>query len=148
MIYVFYINTDDNENGWFPPSNSSGKIYVNARGWTKNSQDSKPTYDQAEHFLWFLDKYVSHAVGNHYILQWSKLNKSKTFLDKVTASDIANTILVYENTKEVWEVEVQIKARYKNDEERRNTTHHEKPKYHVGRGKRLKRFGNGWTDNG
>jgi hypothetical protein len=23
-----------------------------------------------------------------------------------------------------------------------------KPKYHVGRGKRLKRFGNGWTDNG
>jgi hypothetical protein len=26
MIYVFHINTDDNENGWFPPSNSSGKI--------------------------------------------------------------------------------------------------------------------------
>ena len=23
-----------------------------------------------------------------------------------------------------------------------------KPKYHVGRGKRLKRFGDGWTDNG
>ena len=22
-----------------------------------------------------------------------------------------------------------------------------KPKYHLGRGKRLKRFGNGWTDN-
>jgi hypothetical protein len=101
MIYVFHINTDDNENGWFPPSNSSGKIYVNARGWTSNPQDSKPTYDQAEHFLRFLDKYVSHAVGNHYFLQWSKLNRSKTFLDKVTASDIAYTILVYENTKEM-----------------------------------------------
>ena len=100
MIYVFHINTDDNENGWFPPSNSSGKIYVNARGWTSNQQDSKPTYDQAEHFLRFLDKYVSHAVGNHYFLQWIKLNRSKTFLDKVTASDIAYTILVYENTKE------------------------------------------------
>jgi hypothetical protein len=35
----------------------------------------------------------------------------------VTASDIAYTILVYENTKEVWEEEVQIKARYKNDDE-------------------------------
>ena len=101
MIYVFHINTDDNENGWFPPSNSSRKIYVNARGWTSNPQDSKPTYDQAEHFLRFLDKYGSHAVGNHYFLQWSKLNRSKTFLDKVTASDIAYTILVYENTKEV-----------------------------------------------
>ncbi len=103
----------------FPPSNSSGKIYVNARGWTSNPQDSKPTYDQAEHFLQFHDKYVSHAVGNHYFLQWSKSNRSKTFLDKVTASDIAYTILVYENTKGVWEEEVQIKARYKNDEERR-----------------------------
>ncbi len=39
---MFRINTDDNENGWFPPSNSSGKIYVNARGWTGYPQDSKP----------------------------------------------------------------------------------------------------------
>ena len=96
----------------------------------------------------FLDKYVSHAVGNHYFLQWSKLNRSKTFLDKVTASDIAYTILVYENTKEVWEKDLQIKASYKTDKERRNATHHKKPKYHVGRGKHLKRFANGWTDNG
>jgi hypothetical protein len=93
---VFHINTDDNENGWLPPSNSSGKIYVNARGWTSNPWNSKPTYDQAEHFLRFLDKYVSHDEGNHYFLQWSKSNRSKTFLDKLTASDIAYTILVYE----------------------------------------------------
>jgi hypothetical protein len=69
MIYVFHINTDDNENGCFPPSNSSGKIYDNARGWTSYPQESKPTYDQAGHFLQFLDKYVSHAVSNHYFLQ-------------------------------------------------------------------------------
>jgi hypothetical protein len=126
MIYVFHINTDDNENGWFLPSNSSGKIYVNARGWTSYPQESKPTYDQAEHFLRFLDKYVSHAVGNHYFLQWSKLNRSKSFLDKVTASDIAYTTLVYENIKEVWEEDLQIKASIKNDEDRRNAMHHKK----------------------
>jgi hypothetical protein len=102
MIYVFHINTDDNENGWFPPSSSSGKIYVNAGGWTSYPQDSKPTYNQAKHFLQFFDKYVSHAVGYHYFLQWSKLNGSKTFFDNVTASGIAYTILVYEITKEVW----------------------------------------------
>ncbi len=62
------------------------------------------------------------------------MNRRKTFLDKVTASDIAYTILIYEKTKEVWEEEVQIKTRYKNDEERCNATHHKKPKYHVGRG--------------
>jgi hypothetical protein len=69
MIYVFQINTDGKENGWFPSSDNSGHIYVNARGWTSNPQDSKPTYDQAENFRWFLHKFVSHAVGNHYFLQ-------------------------------------------------------------------------------
>ncbi len=58
MIYVFHINTDDKGNGWFPPSDNSGKIYGNARGWTSNPQDSKHTYDQAEHFLRFLDMLV------------------------------------------------------------------------------------------
>ena len=57
MIYVFHINSDDKENGWFPPSNSRRKIYVDARGWTSNPQDSKPRYDQVEHFLQFLDKW-------------------------------------------------------------------------------------------
>jgi hypothetical protein len=66
----------------------------------------------------------------------------------VTASDIANTILVYENTKEVWEKDLQIKASYKTDEERHNTMHHLYLKYHVGMGKHLKRFDNGWKDNG
>jgi hypothetical protein len=127
MICVFHINTDDNENGWFPPSNSSGKIYANARGWTSYPQYSKRAYDQAEQFLHFLDKYVSYAVGNHCFLQWSKSNRSKTFLDKVTVSDIAYTILVCENTKEVWEEDLQIKARNKTDKERRNAMHHKNP---------------------
>ncbi len=76
------------------------------------------------------------------------MNRSNTVLDKVTASDIAYTILVYENTKEVWEEDLQIKASSRTDEERRNAMHHNKPKYHVGRGERLKRFGDGWTYNG
>ncbi len=124
---MFHINTDDKENGLFPPSDNSGKIYVNATGWTSNPQDSNPTYDQAEHFLWFLDKYVRHAVDNHYFLQSSKSNRSKTFLDKVTASDIAYIILVYEYTKEVWEEHMQITASSRADEERRNTMHHRNP---------------------
>jgi hypothetical protein len=146
MIYVFHINRDDNENGWFLPSDNSGKIYVNARGWTSNPQDSKHTHDQVEHFLCFLDTYASHAVGNHCFLQWSKLNRSETFLDKVTASDIAYTILVYENTKEVWEEDLQILASYKTDEERRNAMHYKK-QVSCRKGKLSQRFGNGWTDN-
>ncbi len=97
MIYVFHINTDDKEIGWFPPSDNTGKIFVNARGWT---------------------------------------------------SDIAYTILVYKSTKEMQEEDLQIKASSRADEERHNAFHHKKPKYHEGRGKHLKKFGDGWTDNG
>jgi hypothetical protein len=53
---VFYVNTDDKEIGWCPPSDNRGKIYVNARGWTTDHQELKPMYEQAEHFLGFIDK--------------------------------------------------------------------------------------------
>ncbi len=64
-----------------------------------------------------LDKYVSLAVNNHYFLQWNKSNRTKTFLDKVTALDIAYTILVYENSNKVWEEELQIGANSTTDDE-------------------------------
>ncbi len=88
------IHVDDIEGGWCAPSDNSGKIFVTVRKWTTDQQYTQPTYDDTEDFMRFLDKYVSHAVGNHYFMQWSKSNRTKTFLDKVTASDIAYTILV------------------------------------------------------
>jgi hypothetical protein len=145
---MFHINTDDKEFGWWPPRENSGKVYVNSRRWASDHQVSKPTYDQAEHFLRFIDKYVSCAVGNHYFLQWSKSNRTKTFLDKVTALDIAYTILVYEYTKEVWEEDLQIKVSSKDDMDRRHAIRHKKTKHHEGRGKPLKKFCNGWTYDG
>ncbi len=69
-------------------------------------------------------------------------------LDKVTASDIAYSIIVYKNTKDVWEESLQIKANYKIPDERCKAQCHQKPKYHEGHGKRLKRFGDGWTKQG
>jgi hypothetical protein len=45
----------------------------------------------------------------------------------VTASDIAYTILIYENTKEVWEEDLQIKAISRTDEERCNAMHQKNP---------------------
>ncbi len=79
---MFYINTYDKEIGLCPPSDNSGKIYANSRRWTSDHQESKPTCDQAEHFLRFIDKYVSCAACNHYFLQWSKSNRTKLFLIK------------------------------------------------------------------
>ena len=74
----------------------------------------------------FLDKYVSHAVGNHHFMQWRKSNRTKTLLDKVTASDIAYTILVYENSNEVWKEELQIRATSITNDDRRKATREKK----------------------
>ena len=89
------------------------------RKWTTDLQHAQPTDDYLEDFMRFLDKYVSRAVGNHHFMQWSKSNRTKTFLNKVTVSDIAYTILVYKNSKEVWKEELQIRAKSRTDDERR-----------------------------
>ena len=121
---------------------------MTVRKWTTDQHHTQPTYDDAEDFMRFLDKYVSHAVGNHHFMQWRKSNRTKTLLDKVTASDIAYTILVYENSNEVWKEELQIRATSTTNDDRRKATREKKPRYHEGRGKRLKRYGDGWTDHG
>ncbi len=129
MVTHFVSITDDKDRGWAAPSDDSGKIFTFTRLWACDPQDSTPTYDQAEHFLQFLDKYVSSpAIGSHLFLQWSKSDRIKTFLDEVTASDIAYTILVYENSKEeVWEEEWHIKKSISDDIQRKQATRHKSP---------------------
>ena len=91
---------------------------------------------------------MSRAVGHHTFARWKKSHQTKTLLDKISASDIAYTILVYENSKEVWEEEIMIKAQDKTEEEKKKAERRQNPKYHEGKGMRLKRFGDGWTDEG
>jgi hypothetical protein len=53
---------------------------------------------------------------------------------RVTASAIAYTILVYENSKEVWEEEWHIKKSISDDIQRKQATRHKKTKYHEEQG--------------
>jgi len=126
MYDVTWYIVDNNEGGWCPPSDNSGKICVTVRRWTTDLQHAQPTYDDLEDFMWFLDKYVSHAVGNHYFMQWSKSNRPKTFLNKVTASNVAYMILVYEISNEVWKEELQIRAISRTDDEKCTATREKK----------------------
>ncbi len=76
--------------------------------------------------LWVLILY--HDGANPIVLKQS-------ILDKITASDIAYMILVYKNSKEVWEEELEIRGSEMPDDEKRTAIRHKKPKYHEGRGK-------------
>jgi hypothetical protein len=145
---MFELNVlDDKKNGWCAPGDCTGKVFVKIRELNRNHQDtSNLSYADVEHFLRFFDKYVSQAVGYNTYARWKKSHQTKTLLDKISALDIVYTILVYENSKDVWEEELIIKARAKRDEERKNAERCHNPRYHEGRGKRLKRYGDGWMD--
>jgi hypothetical protein len=51
-------------------TNVTGKLFMNVRAWTQ--QNHIPTYEDAEPFLMYIDKYVKLAVGGHYINKWVK----------------------------------------------------------------------------
>ncbi len=57
-----------------------------------------------------------------------------TFLDNVTALDIAYKILVYENSNEVWEEELQIRVNSKTDDERKRQRENKNPSIMKGEG--------------
>ncbi len=77
-----------------------------------------------------------------------KINKGKTLLDRVTESDIAYGLLVYENSYNVWMEEIIKLETCASKEEKKAFKHIAKNKYHVQRGTRLPLYSDGWTPDG
>ena len=77
-------------------------------------------------------------------------NRSKTALDKVTPSDIAYSVLVYESTREFWMSKIEMMKTCKTKEEERAFKKEslKAPRYHVASGTRIPSFRDGWTNAG
>jgi len=91
-LHVFGLNDlGDKKNSWCAQSDCWGKVFVKIRELDSDTQDTSDLlrYDDTENFLRFLDKYVSRAVGHHTFTRWKKSHQTKTFLDKISASDTA-----------------------------------------------------------
>jgi hypothetical protein len=121
---------------------------VEARSSWTTPQVTSLTYNDTEKFLHFIDKYVKQAVGNHNLSEWMKLNGSKTLLDRITQSNITYTIILYENSVNVWMEELVIKATSKTKEDRQSARRHQKQRYHHASGKCIKCYSDGWTNAG
>jgi hypothetical protein len=89
---VKYI-AEDKQAGIMPPTDNTGKIFVKI---DEEDERNLPEYEELEPFLCFIDKYISKAVP--LFKKWKRNNKNKTLLDRITPSDIAYTILVFENS--------------------------------------------------
>ena len=103
-------------------------------------------YEENLEFLTFMDFYVSKLAGARELKSWSVKNPGKTLLDKMTASDIAYAILVYENGIDVWMERFQKKQM--NTEEQVQFVQSAKLKYHHPPGTKLKAYHDGWTQLG
>ena len=64
-------------------------------------------YKGAELFLEFLDTYVTVMVGGACSMaNYYKNNYGTTFLDRLSPSDIAYSVLIYESAYNMWAEEI------------------------------------------
>ena len=125
-----------------------GKMVPRARLWIKKKM-YKPSFAAAEPLLYFLDKYATIVVGGVRAMgKYYKNNRGKTLLDKLTVSDIAYSLLVYESSYDVWSEEMDKAKTCTTAEEKKLYQGTAKNKYHVKRGARLPLYQDGWTNEG
>ena len=92
-------------------------------------------------FLRFLDKYARKVVNGDEMRRWRGQNMDKTLLHKLTPADVAYATLAYETKSAVWTEDLVNKrdgSAIKDAVQR----------YHKPKGARVKKYQDGWTDEG
>ena len=102
--------------------------------------NTSKSYNDCAELLRFIDQYAVHNVGTRELDKFLKARPGETLLDILSDQDIAYSILVYENSVDVWEEIMENRGR-------------ENPRaanqlYHVKRGTKLREFADGWTPGG
>ena len=130
------------------------KVYENemvcpsVHNWTK-TKGLKLAYGDAEPFLYFLDKYATVMVGGaRSMTKYYKNHIGNTLLDRLTPSDIAYSVLIYENSYEMWKEEILKCETCQTVQAKQAFQHTASPKYHVKRGTKIALFQDGWTQEG
>ena len=98
-------------------------------------------YDQMLPFLRFLDRYARKVVNGDEMKRWNRRNLNKTLIHKLTPADVAYATLTYENKSAVWAEDLKNKRDG-------TTTKEAKQKYHIQKGARVKKYCDGWNEDG
>jgi hypothetical protein len=117
----------------------------------KQKGDPLPDEDEMDKYMYFLDKYTSLLVGVRELNDYFKKQPGKTLLNKLTSSDIAYSILVYENSVDVWKEEARLMKENPGGRRKETLRSNEltaKVRYHWPRGKRIPFGWDGWTAKG
>jgi hypothetical protein len=117
------------------------------RKWTKTK--GKLAYEEAEPFLYYLDKYATVLVGGaRSMAKYLKNHNGNTLLDRLTPSDIAYSVLLYESAHDMWKEEIHKCETCQTIQEKKEFQHTASLKYHVKRGTKIALFQDGWTQEG
>ena len=102
--------------------------------WRK-SKVFKVGYEDAKSFLYFLDKYETVMVGGTSAMaKYYKINYGKKLLDRLSPSDIANSVLIYESAYDVWAEDIIKSETCVTVQEKKAFQHKAVLKYHVKQG--------------
>lgn len=78
--------------------------------WSRLQNDRSPAASMDE-LNALVYHYVAECYGRTEIKRWLKVNKGRSVLDMITASDLAFSILVYDNYSSRWTSEIWTKAK-------------------------------------
>ena len=99
------------------------------------------SYDEMLPFLRFLDKYARKVVNGDEMRRWRGQNMDKTLLHKLTPADVAYATLTYETKSAVWTEDLVNKRDG-------SAIQDAVQRYHKPKGARVKKYQDGWTDEG
>jgi hypothetical protein len=117
----------------------------NVRNW-KKTKGFKLAYDEAKHFVYFLDKCTTVMVGGaRSMTKYYRNYKGNTFLDRLTPSNIAYSVLLYESVHDMWKEEIHTCETCQTIQEKKEFQHTASLKYHVKQGTKIALFQDGWT---
>ena len=86
--------------------------------------------------------------GARSMINYYKKYNGNTWLDRLTPSNIAYSVLVYESAHDMWKDEILKSETCHTIQEKRAFQHTAFLKYHVKRGSKIALFQDGWTQEG
>ncbi len=115
-------------------------VCPSVRKWTK-TKGFKLAYEEALHFLYFLDKYTTVMVGGaRSMTKYYKNYNRNMLLDRMTPSEIAYSVLVYESAHDMWRELFLKSGTCHTIQEKKEFQHTASLKYHVKQGTKIALF--------
>ncbi len=126
--------------------------------YTRTSWEGDEQPDCMRDLISFIDYYGTKVIGIREVDRYYRENRDKSILDRLTVSDVAYAVLMYENTVGMWKHDEETRKRGGGTVGREGSGGRGgrappegegvKQKYHVPQGTRLKTFRCGWLPEG